>query len=469
MRTEAAYLDSLRALDVELWADGVRIRDRVDHPAIRPSVNAVAMTFALAHEAEHRGLATADSELVGRPVNRFTHLFRSTEDLVRKVRLQRLLGRRTGTCFQRCVGMDALNALFLTTWEVGPAAHQRFVVWLRGVQERDEVICGAMTDAKGDRRKRPAEQPEQFGRGVGRRDGGVVIRGAKLHQTGAANSHQVLVMPGQALRAGEEAFAIACAVPVDAPGVVMVLGRQPSDDRKGGPDAGNATFGGQECVVFFEDVFVPGERVFLDGEVGATGTLVDAFAGYHRASYGGCKPGNLDVLLGAAAQVAEDNGVRTVPHVRDKLVEMSYLAETLHGLGLAASHAGTAHPAGVFQVDAMLANVCKQAVTRLPYEAVRLAEDLAGGLVSTLPHLAGMAHPRVGPILRNVAGSEARARVLRLVEYMTSGAGSVPLRIECMHGAGSPQAQRIVIERRTDWEGRMKQARRLAGVDRRET
>ena len=292
-----------------------------------------------------------------------------------------------------------------------------------------------------------------------------MIRGAKLHQTGAANSHQILVMPGQALRPGEEDFAIACALPVDAEGVSMVIGRQPSDERRGGPDAGNARYGGQERIVFFDDVFVPRERVFLDGDLGAVGTLVEAFAGYHRASYGGCKPGNLDVLIGAAAVLAKAHGVREVAHVRDKLVEMAHLTETLHGVGLAASTKSTRHDAGVWQVDALLANVCKQNVTKIPYEVVRLAEDLAGGLMGTLPSLADLEHPELGARLRGVVGSDERVKTLRLVEAMAYGALSVPLRLECMHGAGSPQAQRVAIERRYDWDARMALARRLAGLD----
>ena len=463
--TPEQYLQSLRELPLELWIDGERVEDRVDHPAVRPSINAVAATYAAAADPETRDLATAHSELLGRRVNRFTHLFGSTEDLVAKVELQRALGAATGTCFQRCVGMDGLNAVFLVTHEAGAPYHRRFLDWLAGVQDRDETLCGAMTDAKGKRTLRPGEQKEHYVRVVERRDDGVVIRGAKLHQTGAANAHQILVMPGQALREGEEDLAICCAVPVDAPGVLMVMGRQPSDDRKGGPDAGNPRFGGQECAVFFEDVFVPHERVFLDGQLELTGGLVDAFAGYHRASYGGCKPGNLDALTGAVAQLVDDQGIRRASHVRDKLVEMTHLTETLHGLGLAASHQGRRHPSGVFQVDPMLANVCKQNVTRLPYEVVRLAEDLAGGLVSTLPHLGQLDHPRLGKLLESAVGGRRRARLLRLVEFMTSGAGSVPLRIECMHGAGSPQAQRIQIERLADWQGRMARARQLAGLE----
>jgi 4-hydroxybutyryl-CoA dehydratase / vinylacetyl-CoA-Delta-isomerase len=464
VRTADEYIRSLQARDLVLYVDGQRVADPTAHPRVRPAINAVAATYALAHDERYRELATAHSEIIDARVNRFTHLFTSADDLRRKLELQRVLGRLTGTCFQRCVGMDGLNALYIATWEAGREHHDRFVTWLAGVQQRDEVINGAMTDPKGDRGKRPAEQPDQYLRVVERRAEGVVLRGAKIHQTGAANAHQILAMPGMAMRAGEEAFAIAAALPVDAPGVTMVLGRQPSDERKGGPDAGNARYGGQEVVVLFDDVLVPWEHVFLDGQLAACSTLVEAFAGFHRASYGGCKPGNLDVLVGAVTLLAQEHGVRGASHVRDKLVEMAHLTETVHGLGLGASAKSTRHGSGVWQVDPVLANVCKHNVTRLPYEVVRLAEDLAGGLVGTMPSLADLEHPQYGEALRRVVGSDERARALRLVEYMSYGAGSVPLRLECMHGAGSPQAQRIVLERAVDWQARVRAARRLAGL-----
>ncbi len=465
MKTAEEYLSSLRDRALVLWIDGQRVDDPVDHPKVRPAINAVAETYRLAHDPEHAALATAHSELTGGAVNRFTHIFRQPEDLIRKIELQRILGRITGTCFQRCVGMDGLNALFIATWEAGPEAHARFLDWLVGVQERDEVICGAMTDPKGDRSRRPAEQPDHYLRVVARDADGIVIRGAKIHQTGAANAHQILVMPGAAMRPGEEDFAVAAAVAADAPGVTMILGRQPSDERKGGPDAGNCRYCGQEVVVLFEDVRVPWSRVFIDGDLAASATLLEAFAGYHRASYGGCKPGNLDVLIGASAALAREHGVDGAHHVKDKLIEMAHLTETIHGVGLAASARSTRHGSGVWQVDPILANVCKQNVTRLPYEIVRLAEDLAGGMMATMPSLADLDHPEIGPRLRAIIGSEARGRLLRLVEFMTYGAGAVPLRIECMHGAGSPQAQRIVIQRHIDWQARIEAARRLAGLE----
>lgn len=464
VKTAHEYLDSLRARKLRLFVDGALVTSPVDHPKVRPAINAVAATYALAHDERHAHLATSHSDLVGRRVNRFTALFRERDDLLRKLELQRALGRLTGTCFQRCVGLDGVNALFLATHGRGDA-HARFVTWLRGVQERDEMLNGAMTDPKGDRSKRPPEQADHYVRVVERRSDGVVIRGAKIHQTGAANAHQILVMPGQALRPGEEDFAIACALPVDAEGVTMVLGRQPSDERRGGPDAGNARFGGQECVVLFDDVFVPRDHVFLDGDVEACAELVSAFAGYHRASYGGCKPGNLDVLIGAADLVTRQNGVRRASHVRDKLTQMAHLTETIHAIGVGASAKGKVHASGVWQVDTVLANVCKHHVTSLPYEIVRLAEDLAGGAMSTLPSIADLDHPELGETLRLVAGGRERASALRLIESMAYGAGSVPFRIECMHGAGSPQAQRVVLEREIDWDAKVARARVLAGLD----
>ncbi len=465
MKTATEYIDSLRRRNLDLWIDGERVDNPVDHHMIRPSIESVAMTYRLAHLDETVRLATAHSELTGTRVNRFTHLFASPDDLVDKVSLQRILGQATGTCFQRCVGMDALNALFIATWEAGPEKHERFVKWLTEVQVSDEMLCGAMTDAKGHRRKRAAEQPDAFLRIVERRADGIVVRGAKLHQTGGANAHQILVLPGGTYREGEEDFALAAAVRADAPGVTMLLGRQPSDKRRGSPDAGNFTFGGQEVVVWFEDVFIPTEHVFLDGDVTAAATVLTAFAGFHRSSYGGCKPGNFDVLTGAVAQLAEDCGVSRHAAVRDKLIEMTHLTETIHGLGLAASHKSTQHVSGVWQVDPLLANVCKQNVTRLPYEITRIAEDLAGGLLATMPGLGSFDHPKLGAIMNNITGGKRRAKLMRLVEYMTYGSGAVPLRIECMHGAGSPQAQRIVIERTADWTGRMASARKLAGLE----
>ncbi|OLE64825.1 MAG: 4-hydroxybutyryl-CoA dehydratase, partial [Bacteroidetes bacterium 13_1_20CM_4_60_6] len=377
--------------------------------------------------ADQPELFVAHSRFIDAPVNRFTHIFESPDDLMKKVQMQRVVGRFTGTCFQRCVGMDALNALYTTLH--GMPTHARFVEFLKHVQREDLVLCGAMTDPKGDRRKTPAEQPHMYLRIVQRKRDSMVVSGAKMHQTGVVNSHWIVAMPGRSLAADEADFAVAFAVPVDAKGITLVYGRQPSDERRMGCDIdqGNARYGGQEAIVLFEDVEIPNEHVFLAGETAAAAPLVETFAGYHRQSYGGCKPGNGDVLIGASALLAKLAGVDRAPHVRDKLVEMTQLNETMHAGGLACSSKCTKTPAGTYMVDPLLANVTKQNVTRMPYEMARLAEDIAGGLMVTLPGAEDFDHPEIGPQLRKyvtgaVGTDEERRRALRLVETMTIGA-----------------------------------------------
>jgi len=483
LMTAEDYLDSLRQCRLNIYLLGEKVENWVDHPIIRPSINAMAMTYKLAREPESETLATADSMVSGKKVNKFNSLFQSTDDLVTKVKLQRLMGQRTACCFQRCVGMDAVNAVFSTTWEIdqqhGTGYHQRFREWLQHVQENDLCISGAMTDVKGHRGLAPSEQadPDMFVHIIERRNDGVVVRGAKAHQTGAANSHEMLIMPTLRMREADKDYAVCCAIPSDSDGITMVYGRQSCDTRKledGDIDVGNYGFGGQEVLIILDDVFVPWDRVFMCGEIDFSAMLVERFASYHRQSYGGCKAGIGDVLIGATASIADYNGVRQASHVRDKLSEMVHLVETIHSCGLACSYEGRRMLAGNYQPDTLLANVCKLNVTRFPYELCRLAEDIAGGLLVTTPSEKDFRHPVIGPYIdKYLRGdpevpTEARYRMLTLLHAMSTGLVAPSYRTESMHGAGSPQAQKIMIERGSGMENKQKLARSIAGIDERE-
>ncbi len=457
LKTPDEYVDSLRDLKVRAYVGGRRIDSPVDHPLVAPHVNTVAKTYELAHIPEYRDVMTAISHLTGERVHRYTHIFQCSDDLVMKIRMLRLLGQTTGTCFQRCVGLDGLNALYAITSDIdsanGTDYHARFRLFLEGVQSDDLMLAGAMTDPKGDRAKGPSDQvdPDQFVRVVERLDDGVVIRGAKLHNTGGINSHGILVMPGTGLKPDESDYAIACAVPADAKGVVFIFGRQSNDTRKleGGCDIGNPRFGivGGEAMIVFDDVFVPYEHVFMDGETAFAATLVNYFATWHRANYGGCKGGNADVLIGATAKMTQILGTDRNSIVRDKLVEMIHLTETCYASAIGASAAGYALPCGSFMVDPMMANVTKQNITRNVYEIGRLSHDLAGGFLATMPDETTLDHPEIGEFVRkyHTANPEFdvmdRIRFGRYIENMTA----VTTMVEAMHGAGSPQAQRIVM------------------------
>ena len=473
----ADYIESLRARKVKVFLFGEQVAEPVDHPMIRPSINAVAATYDLA--AREPELATATSSITGERVNRFLHIAGSVDDVVKQNHMQRKLGQLTGTCFQRCVGMDALNALYSVTFDIdaihGTPYHGRLREFIAHTQRENLVLGGAMTDPKGDRSKGPSEQvdPDMFVRVVERRDDGVVIRGAKMHQTGCLNSHWIVIMPTMRLREADRDYAIVCAIPVAGPNLTFIYGRQSCDTRalEGGTiDQGNARYSGQEAMIVLDDVFVPWPHVFMNGEVDHAATLVDRFTTYHRRSYV-CKTGLGDVLIGAAATIADYNGVASASHIRDKLVEMTHLNETIYGAGIASSHESTETAAGNYINDALLANVCKHNVTRFPYEMARLAQDIAGGLMVTLPSEKELRSPETGPLLekylqgRPGVKTESRVRMLRLIENMTLGRNAVGYLTESMHGAGSPQAQRIQIGRQMDVETKMNLAKNLAGID----
>ena len=344
MKTAAEYEESLRGLNFKVYLQGELVENPVDHPIIRPSMNSVKATYALAEDPQYEELMTATSHLSGEKINRFCHLHQSTEDLVKKVKMQRLLGQQTAACFQRCVGMDAINAVDSVTFEMdqklGTTYHERFVKFLTKMQEEDWTVDGAMTDPKGDRGLAPSQQedPDLYVHVVEKRDDGIVVSGAKAHQTGALNSHWILVMPTIAMGKNDADYAVSFVAPADAEGIIYIYGRQSCDTRKlegGNIDVGNKQFGGHEALMVFDKVFIPWENVFMCGEYEFSGSLVERFAGYHRQSYGGCKVGVGDVLIGAAALAADYNGAAKASHIKDKLIEMVHLNETLYSSGIA--------------------------------------------------------------------------------------------------------------------------------------
>lgn len=477
IKTGEDYLASLRGRGTTLFLFGEQIEEPADHPIIVPSINALRATYDLA--IDEPDVATAHSPLINAPVNRFLHIVEGPGDLLAKHAMQRRLGQLTGTCFQRCTGLDVISVMHSITFdldrEYGTSYHSRYLDFLKQAQAHNVLISAGMTDPKGDRSKPPSQQadPDLFLHVTGRNDDGIFVRGAKAHMTGGWNQHWICVLPTMNLREADSDYAVAAMIPADAEGITFVYGRQASDTRameQGTMDKGNAEFGGQEVLVYFDDVFVPYEHVLLDGETAIAQTLVSRFTAYHRASYV-CKTGLGDVLTGAAAEVADANGVSGAAHVRDKLVEMVHLNETIYSSSIASAAKATKLDSGIWMNDEMLANVCKQNVTRFPYEIARLAQDLAGGLMVTMPSEADLRSEEIGDLLQKLLAGRAgvrtedRLRIMRLIENMTLGRNAVGYLTESMHGAGSPQGQRIQIMRGMDIETKRALARALAGID----
>ncbi|MFX1275626.1 MAG: 4-hydroxyphenylacetate 3-hydroxylase family protein [Promethearchaeota archaeon] len=479
LMTPEEYYKSIQR-DLNLYMFGEKVKEFWKHPIILPSINAVKKIYELAQKEEYKDIMTTKSHLTGEIINRFTHIHQSTDDLVKKVQMQRLLGQKTACCFQRCVGFDGANAIYSVTYEMdkkyGTNYHERFKDYWIEVQRQDLMVDGAMTDPKGDRSKRPSQQPDPdvFVHVVDQNDDGIIVRGAKIHQTGFVNSHRAVIMPTLTMKEGEEQYAVSFGVDTNAKGITIIYGRQTSDTRKleeGKLDIGNYKYGGQEAFVIFDDVFIPNKNIFMNGEIKFSGELVNRFAGFHRQSYGGCKVGVGDVIIGAAALIAQYNGVDKASHIKDKLTEMVHLNETLYSCGIACSSLGTPREAGSYEMDMLLANVCKQNVTRFPYEIGRLAEDIAGGLICTLPSEADFKSEEVGPLLKKYMTTcdevtpEDRYKLLRFIECMSMGVASLSYKTESMHGAGSPQAQRIMIQRQANLDEKIKLIKEILDLD----
>ena len=477
------YLSRLRsrARDLDIYVAGERVEDPASHPVTRPSVEVMLKTYELTSDPRYRGVLTARG-LRGDEVSRLVHVESSVEDLIMRAEAQRILNFHIGNCNYRCTGHDGINALFAATYDIdskhGTDYHARFVRWLEYVQENDLVVETAMTDVKGDRSKRPAEQRGNdmaYVHVVEERDDGIVVRGAKMHVTGAAVADELLVVPTRALREDEREFAVAFAVRPDTKGVHFVASWHPMDAmRKVMRDLGveidyPLPFGHRNnYVVIFDDVFVPRERVFMNGEYEFAGRLVEYFTAHHRAAGGPCKAAFADVILGAAALAADTNGVLGASYIQDRLLEIMRHGEAAYAAGLAAMVKAYRHPSGEYIPDPRLANVAKLEAVEHLKEAIVAAADVGGGISVNAPSEADLRVKGVGDELRRALqanqaySAEDRLRAARLLQVWVAG----PHLVGLVQGGGPPAAELLAL--RADLRSRLGElvdnARRLAGV-----
>jgi len=454
---------------------GKKIEKIVDNPRIRAGIEATGATYELAEDPAYQDLIVTRSRLIDEPINRFNNPPASIDDLVARVKINRLMGQRVGTCFQRCTGQDCLVALSVTTYDVdrkyGTEYNRRFIDFLKYMQRNDFVGNAGVTDVKGDRNLGPKDQTDKdvYLRIVERRKEGIVVRGAKCHQTGSLSAHEIIVLPTRALRKGEEEFAVAFAVPTDTKGVIHVVGRSSLDTREqDGCDCGNLRYSKYAPTVIFDDVLVPWDRVFLCGEWEFAADLVVYFSAFHRQSHGGCKAGKIDCMIGAALAMMAYNGTDKVSHHKEKVTDMIHRAETLYGCSLAASYEGKKMPSGTYFIDPVLANASKIHEGKEMAEATRLMIDVAGGFVSDLPSDRDFDNAEIGPLLKKYLKGNAqvpvenRIKMFRLIEKMAMESADT---ISDIHGGGSPAAHRLTIFREANTEAKVKAAKRLAGIE----
>jgi 4-hydroxybutyryl-CoA dehydratase/vinylacetyl-CoA-Delta-isomerase len=475
LKTKEEYIESIRALKPTAYMFGEHITNVVDNPRIRAGIEATAATYELANMPENKELMVTVSPLINEPVSRFTLPPSSVEDLVARVKVNRKVANYVGTCHQRCTGLDCLSTLAIVTYDIdkkyGTSYNKNYIEFLKHMQKNDLTGNAGVTDVKGDRSLNPHEQVDKdmFLRVVEKRDDGIVVRGAKAHQTGSLSSHEIIVIPTRAMSKADKDYSIAFAIPSDTKGLIHVVGRSTLDMRElDGCDIGNVYYSKYCPTLIFDDVFVPWERVFMCGETEFASEMVIKFSSFHRQSHGGCKSGKIDCMIGAALTMMDYNGTAKAGHLKQKVIDMIHRAETLYGCCLASSYEGREQPSGNYFIDTVLANASKIHEGKEMAEATRLMIDACGGFVADLPSDRDFENPEIGALLKKYLKGvdsvpvENRIKMYRLAEKLALESADT---ISDIHGGGSPEAHRVTIFRETDIESKKRAAKRLAGIE----
>jgi len=458
LMNSSEYRESLRAYKPRVFINGSAVESVPDEPLLDPGINAVGVTYDFAHLSEYLPVMTARQGTSGKVVNRMVHINENSTDLLCKLEAVRLVCKVSG-CAMRYLTHDALNGIYQATRRTDDAHNtdysQRFLNYLHHVQDRDLTLAVAMTDAKGDRSRRPGQQsnPDVYVHIKERRPGGIVIRGTKAIVTGAPYVHEFLVMPCRTHTKEDADFAVCCAVPVDAPGVTIIA--RPAGRPGESAAKFSAKYGQSTGVVVFDDVFVPHEKVFLAGEYEEGGFLTTSYATHHRHSCIGARAGFGDLLIGAGALMVEANGLDPDRHghIREQMVDLITITESFFACGVAASVYCTEDPAGSVMPDTVFSNIGKLLLATKIYDMQRIAHYVSGGLIVALPGPDEDHNPETRASLTAVLGGrpdipmEQRMEVARLIEDLTVSGQSGWYSVISLHGGGSPEAMKREIWR----------------------
>jgi len=463
------FRESLRRYKPRVFLDGRLVESVVDERGFGPGINAIALTYDYALKPQYAPIMTAVQHTSGKVVNRLSHINTSSGDLLNKLEAVRLVCQETG-CAQRYLMHDAMNAIGQVSARIDDARGTtentaRFLNYLHRVQDQDLTLGIAMTDAKGDRSKRPHEQSnvdsylhivERNALHNGQR--GIIISGTKAIVTGAPYVHELLVMPCRNMGREDADFAVCCAVPLDAPGLTIIsrpAGR-PGEKVEHGAALFSRKYGQSTGVVMFDKVFVPHDSVFYAGEWEHTGHLTYSYATHHRHTCIAARAGFGDLLIGAGALMCEANGFDPAKetHLREQMVELITITESFFACGVAASVYGKPDDhSKTFMPDPVFSNIGKLLLATKIYDMHRIAHYVSGGLIVTLPGPDEDHNPETGAKLSEVLRAnpdvpyEQRIETARFIEDLTAGYQGGWYSVISLHGGGSPAAMKQEIYR----------------------
>ncbi|WP_022670229.1 4-hydroxyphenylacetate 3-hydroxylase N-terminal domain-containing protein [Hippea alviniae] len=471
--TSKDYLNRLSKRKVRVYVNGERVEDYVNHPNIKPIIDSISLTYDLAHEDEFKDIVTAHSQFIDEPINRFLHVYMTKDDLIKRIKLARFFSSKLATCNYRCVGCDAINSLFVTTYRMdekfGSEYHRRFVKFVESAQKGDFSVSGGLTDVKGDRSKRPHEQDDMYLKIVKKRSDGIVVKGAKIHQSGAVVSDYTLVVPTIALSEEDKEYAVAFAVSPDTEGLTYVMQnnafeakrRESQDWESGNPYGVRGT-----SLMIFDNVFIPWENVFMCEEYEFAIDFVTNFSNIHRYVGAGCKAGFIDTIIGTMALMAEYNNTYKAKHVKDKIIDTIKASEACYACGLAAGYEAVETEIKVWLPNTLFSNVSKALGLPAISEAIINLADITGGISVTCPSKKDIENPEIGDYLKHYlkasdnVDTEERMRLIKFAEFWVAG----PHLGGAVHGGGSPITSSIFIERSANIDSKKENVKELLKV-----
>ncbi len=477
LRTAAQFKAGLRDGRV-VYCKGERVEDVTTHHDLGIAVEHVALDFDLAEDPEHCELFSWEDPESGQRCSRYYKVPTCADDLLKRREMIELSTRLGGSVVLliKEIGTDALFALDLVSQQVDQYCNtpyrDRVAAYHRHCKERDLTLAVAQTDVKGDRSLLPSQQehPDYYVHIVEERPDGIVVRGAKAHTTCAPYVDEIIVLPTRAFGAEDGAFAVAFAVPVNTPGLKLIaspFGSPPPSQFHHPVSSRHRMI---DTLTIFDDVFVPWERVFLKGETQFAGTLANTFVEFHRFTAVSYKPPLCDLLIGAAALMAEYNGIEKASHVREKLMKLITYTETVRGLSRAAAYDCRMAANGTAVPNIVMTNLAKYHFANNYHQAVCWVQDIAGGLVVTGPAEEDLENPDTkGYIERLLGGKKGvstrdRLRAFNLVRDLTASDFGGYNELLAIHAEGSLETQKITILRDFDLKRCKQLAREAIGA-----
>lgn len=475
IKTPEQYIESLKD-DRVVYCNGERVSDVTQHPTLKICRDWTAMDYVLNQDPRYQDLLTEKDE-EGELVSFALMPQRSREDLIRLREVVKLwarvcLGKPSGAKF---VAKDGLNALTVVTQRIdkkhGTNYSERLEFYREFLQKNDMAFAMGMTDVKGDRSLRPSQQKahqDYYVRIVEERNDGIVVRGAKTHISQAPLCNEILITPCRAMREDDKDYAVSFGIPVNAEGLIMIS----SQHEVSAPDNFfdhpiSSSIYLNDATVIFEDVFVPNERIFLKGEWEFAGDIAHMFANFHRLSAETYKAAELEIVAGAAALMADYNGVAKAEHIRDKLTWLVMFAEAVEVMGKAACEYCVSEPdSDLVYPNPMCANICKSYFADNWHQATKYVQDIGGGIVATCPSSKDYFNPETHDLLDKYLGgrdgipTEHRLRLVKLIKELTTSYEDVLT----IHAEGSLAAQKLSIYVLADFERYKAAAKRAARI-----